>query len=132
MMKKDCFELIKTALYDAEVPVSEILSEEEIDELIEFCNREQELIALRADKARALREKKKAATPDPMIDTVYSVMTAEPQSLDELLVKILAKDKEATRNKIALKALELSKAGRVVRSTVKKDDGHERVMYCLA
>ena len=95
---------------------------------------EKELAAM--DKRAAADKKRreaKAAESDEMTETVFSVMTDEPMSAEEILEK---SGLDIPKSKLIPKLTKLVKAERIVKSTkrYKNDEGKsaEKTMYARA
>ena len=108
MTKKEMYNFIKTAMADN-------------DEVVAFCDNELALLARKAASAKKAPKK-----PDAYIETVFGVLTAEPQTIDAI-----ANAAEISNAKCTPRLNKLVADGKVVKGTVKVGKS-SKVTYALA
>ena len=104
------------------------------EDLIAYCEGEIEALAKKAAKSKETAAKKKAE--DPLLGIVQEALTAEPQTIADIAVKVAEIDADATTSKIQYRLKVLVDNGVVVKSdvTVADNDGKKRTVkaYALA
>jgi glycerol-3-phosphate responsive antiterminator len=108
MTKKEMYGFIKTALNDN-------------PDVVAFCDKEIALLAKKAASAKKAPKK-----PDVLMDTVYGVLTTDPQFIDDIASAAGISNAKATYRLNAL-----CKTGAVVQGTAKVDKSTKKT-YALA
>ena len=98
------------------------------EEMIKFIDHQVELIASKAEKAKAKAATKKAEA-DEMEQAVAAVLTAELQTVDEIVAQV--EGEEVTRAKVVARLKRLVDAEVAVKDSVKIEKS-KRVAYRLA
>ena len=98
------------------------------EEMIKFIDHQIELIADKAAKAKAKAATKKAEA-DEMEQAVAAVLTAELQTVDEIVAQV--EGEEVTRAKVVARLKKLVEAGVAAKDSVKVEKS-KRVAYRLA
>lgn len=98
------------------------------EEMIKFIDHQVELIASKAEKAKAKAATKKAEA-DEMEQAVAAVLTAELQTVDEIVAQV--EGEEVTRAKVVARLKKLVEAGVAAKDSVKVEKS-KRVAYRLA
>ena len=102
-------------------------------EFVEYC--ENELVKLDKKNAKAReRAAEKRAIGDELQASVLTVITADPQTRDDILVAVVEAtgDEELTVGKIQSKLNNLVEAGSVSKCKVKTEDGKTKTAYTIA
>lgn len=115
MTKKDWFEVIKG--------IVEASDNENAAGAVEFIDKQMELLAAKAEKAKE-RAAKTKAEGDEMRAAVQAVLTEELQTIDEITAQV--EGEEITKAKVTARLTQLVKAGLVEKETIK--DGSRKVM----
>ena len=119
--KTEMFEGIKATLTDN-------FEIDEVQEYVEFLDKEIAAIAARAEKEKARRAAKKAEG-DELKDAVKGVIGAEPTTADEIAEKLIEEFPEVTKAKVTYRASALVKDGEIFKVTIKTEDGKKAVAY---
>lgn len=98
------------------------------EEMIKFIDHQVELIASKAEKAKAKAATKKAEA-DEMEQAVAAVLTAELQTVDEIVAQV--EGEEVTKAKVVARLKRLVDAGVAEKDSVKVEKS-KRVAYRLA
>lgn len=125
MTKKEYYEILKEIVKgdaDSEVTVEQ-------SELLDFLDKQIDIINTKAEKAKA-RAAEKKAEGDALRDAVQAVLTDEPQTIDEIVEKVNFED--ATKAKITARLTALCKAGIAEKQDVKTEDNRTLKAYNLA
>ena len=118
--KAEYFGMIKDVVADSGV--------ENAKELIDFIDRQVELIASKAEKAKA-RAAKQKAEGDELRDAVQAVLTGEFQVIDEIVAQVDFED--VTKAKVTARLTQLVNAGIAVKEQ-QKVDSRKVMAYKLA
>lgn len=118
--KAEYFGMIKNVVADSGV--------ENAKELIDFIDRQVELIASKAEKAKA-RAAKQKAEGDELRDAVQAVLTGEFQVIDEIVAQVDFED--VTKAKVTARLTQLVNAGIAVKEQ-QKVDSRKVMAYKLA
>lgn len=97
-------------------------------DLVEFIDKQIEVLKNRK-KAAAARAEKKKAESDALTDEIYETLTEELVTVDAIVEAI--GNEEVTRNKVTARLGKLVKAGSVVKEAIKVD-GNRRMAYRVA
>lgn len=119
------------AMYFAELRemvVAAVEDEALRDELVDFIDKQVEVLEKRK-VAAAERAEKKRLESDAMTDAILAEIGADPITVDEIVAAL--DDEEVTRNKVTARLGKLVKAGTVVKEAVKVEGG-KRMAYRLA
>ena len=108
MTKKDFYNMIKDAMSDNA-------------DVVAFCDHEIELLSKKAAKAKAAPKK-----VDTLVDSVYDVLTSEPQTIEAIATSLGISNAKATPRLNKLVA-----DGRAVKGTIKVEKA-KRTVYSLA
>ncbi|MBO7691664.1 MAG: hypothetical protein J6T10_03410 [Methanobrevibacter sp.] len=119
--KTEMFEGIKATLTDN-------FEIDEVQEYVEFLDKEIAAIAARAEKEKARRAVKKAEG-DELKDAVKGAIGAEPATADEIAEKLIEEFPEVTKAKVTYRASALVKDGEIFKVTIKTEDGKKAVAY---
>lgn len=119
--KTEMFEGIKATLTDN-------FEIDEVQEYVEFLDKEIAAIAARAEKEKARRAAKKAEG-DELKDAVKGAIGAEPTTADEIAEKLIEEFPEVTKAKVTYRASALVKDGEIFKVTIKTEDGKKAVAY---
>lgn len=125
MTKKEYYEILKEIVRgdaDSEVTVEQ-------SELLDFLDKQIDIINTKAEKAKA-RAAEKKAEGDALRDAVQVVLTDEPQTIDEIVEKVDFED--ATKAKITARLTALCKTGIAEKQDVKTEDNRTLKAYNLA
>ena len=107
------------AMYFAEVKaIVEASGAENTAELVEFLDHQVELLASKAEKAKA-RQAAKKTEGDELRAVVESILTKEAQTIDAITAQIEGED--VTRAKVTARLTQLVKAGVAVKETMTED-----------
>ena len=120
--KREYFEEIKAIVEATEV--------ENKTDIVEFIDKQLELLASRAEKAKERAEKKKDAG-DTIRAAVLAVVTEDLQTADEIAAQVEVEGEEITKAKVVARLTQLVKAELIVKDTVKVD-ARKLVAYKLA
>ena len=105
------------------------------DVLVEYAEKRLAQLDKRTASAKVRAEKKRAES-DELTETVFSLLSDEPQNRDMLVAKLAELGIESTPNKVTARLTKLVKAERVTREKGKivGEDGktHETTLYVLA
>ena len=109
-----------------------IIMEEMADnaDVVAYCENELVLLENKKVKARE-RQDKKRAEGDELQGMIEGLLTAEPQTRDEILAKFENEDGELTVGKIQAKLNNLVKFGKASKTDVKTEDGKKRTGYTV-
>lgn len=118
--KKEWYAEIKKIVEAAET--------ENKDAIVEFIDNQVKLLESKAAKAQENAAKKKA-DGDALRETVYSVLTDEFQTIDQVTAQVDGED--VTKAKVTARLTQLVKAEMAVKDTVKTDDGRKVTAYKL-
>ena len=120
MTKAMMFEAVKEIVTASDV--------EEKAELVEFIDKQVEMLAAKAEKAKERAEKKRTES-DELRATVHGILTGEFQTTDAIVAKIGVAD--ITKAKVTARLTQLINAGIAEKKQIK--DGSRKVMaYKLA
>lgn len=98
------------------------------DEAIEFINKQLELIASKAEKARE-RAAKTKAEGDELREVVRAVLTDEFQTIDDIVAQVA--EEGVTKAKVTARLTQLVKAEMAEKDQIKADDGRKVMAYRL-
>ena len=121
MTKKDWFEVIKG--------IVEASDNENAAGAVKFIDKQMELLAAKAEKAKE-RAAKTKAEGDEMRAAVQAVLTEELQTIDEITAQV--EGEEITKAKVTARLTQLVKAEVATKDTVKTEDGRKVTAYKLA
>jgi hypothetical protein len=101
------------------------------DDVLDFIDRQVELLDKRAAASKERAAKKRAAS-DELTELIYTMIFEAEDFItaDEIVEKI--GDEEVTKNKVTARVSKLVKAGRVAKEQVKLEDGKKRMAYKVA
>lgn len=119
--KTEMFEGIKATLTDN-------FEIDEVQEYVEFLDKEIAAIAARAEKEKARRAAKKAEG-DELKDAVKGAIGAEPKTADEIAFALSDDFEDITKAKVTYRASALVKDGEIFKVTIKTEDGKKAVAY---
>ena len=100
-------------------------------EFVEYCENELAKLDKKNIKAKE-RAAAKRAEGDELQASVLTVITADPQTRDDILVALNDESGELTVHKIQAKLNNLVEAGKVAKCKVKTEDGKTKTAYTLA
>ena len=120
--------ITKTQMFEAIKAVIEASEAPEKEEMVVFIEHQVELIANKAEKAKAKAATKKVEA-DEMEQAVAAVLTAELQTVDEIVAQV--EGEEVTRAKVVARLKKLVEAGVAAKDSVKVEKS-KRVAYRLA
>ena len=120
MTKAMWFEKIKA--------VVEASDYERKDEAVEFIDKQLELIASKAEKARE-RAAKTKAEGDELREVVRAVLTNEFQTIDDIVAQVA--EEGVTKAKVTARLTQLVKAEMAEKDQIKADDGRKVMAYRL-
>ena len=118
--KRDYYEMLKEIVVNANV--------EGATELVEFIDKQVELIDTKAEKAKA-RNAEKKANGDELREVVQSVLTDEFQTIDAIVAQI--EGEEITKAKVTARLTSLVNNGIAEKADVKDDEGRKLKAYKL-
>ena len=118
--KRDYYEMLKNIVVEANV--------EGATELVEFIDKQVELIDSKAEKAKA-RNAEKKANGDELREVVQSVLTEEFQTIDAIVAQI--EGEEITKAKVTARLTALVNNGIAEKTDVKDDEGRKLKAYRL-
>lgn len=121
MTKKDWFEVIKG--------IVEASDNENAAGAVEFIDKQMELLAAKAEKAKE-RAAKTKAEGDEMRAAVQAALTEELQTIDEITAQV--EGEEITKAKVTARLTQLVKAEVATKDTVKTENGRKVTAYKLA
>lgn len=98
------------------------------DEAAEFIDKQLELIASKAEKARE-RAAKTKAEGDELREAVKAVLTDEFQTIDDIVAQVA--EEGVTKAKVTARLTQLVKAEMAEKDQVKADDGRKVMAYRL-
>ena len=116
MTKKDWFEVIKG--------IVEASDNENAAGAVEFIDKQMELLAAKAEKAKTKAE------GDEIRAAVQAVLTEELQTIDEITAQV--EGEEITKAKVTARLTQLVKAEVATKDTVKTADNRKVTAYKLA
>jgi hypothetical protein len=127
--KREMFEAIKTGATTGEWTISDV-------ELVEFCDKEIELLDKKSAKAKEAAAKRKTEG-DALSAVVKAALTDELQTIATITEKVVETDAEATVHKVQYRLSQLEKNGAAVKAkiSVGGEDGEKKrevVAYKLA
>lgn len=96
-------------------------------DLVDFCDKQIDQLTRKSEKAAERAAKN--AEPDTLIDEVLAVIPTEPCHLEDIMMKLPV---GTSQPKVINRIGKLVKSGKVVKESVKDDEGHRKVTYCLA
>ena len=115
MTNKEMFEQIKTKLTD--------------EEEIAFIETQIAALDRKAAKAKE-RAALKKAEGDELRETIFNVLTKEPQTIAQIIAAVGNED--LTPAKVSSRLKQLVDLEKVTREKVKNENGDDRMAYCLA
>ena len=98
------------------------------DEAVEFIDKQLELIASKAEKARE-RAAKTKAEGDELREAVRAVLTDEFQTIDDIVAQVA--EEGVTKAKVTARLTQLVKAEMAEKDQIKADDGRKVMAYRL-
>ena len=98
------------------------------DEAVEFIDKQLELIASKAEKARE-RAAKTKAEGDELREVVRAVLTDEFQTIDDIVAQVA--EEGVTKAKVTARLTQLVKAEMAEKDQIKADDGRKVMVYRL-
>ena len=98
------------------------------DEAAEFIDKQLELIASKAEKARE-RAAKTKAEGDELREAVRAVLTDEFQTIDDIVAQVA--EEGVTKAKVTARLTQLVKAEMAEKDQIKADDGRKVMAYRL-
>lgn len=101
---------------------------EKKDEAAEFIDKQLELIASKAEKARE-RAAKTKAEGDELREAVRAVLTEEFQTIDDIVAQVA--EEGVTKAKVTARLTQLVKAEMAEKDQIKADDGRKVMAYRL-
>ena len=118
------------AMYFAELRemVENWVDKEDQADLLEFIDKQVEILEKRKEAA-ANRAAKKKAESDELTNAILAKINGELITVDEIVAAL--EDEEVTRNKVTARLGKLVKSGVVAKEPV-KIDGNKRMAYRLA
>ncbi len=119
--KTEMFEGIKATLTDN-------FDADEVQEYVEFLDKEIAAIKARAEKEKARRAAKKAEG-DELKDAVKGAIGADPITAGEIAEALAEDFPEVTKAKVTYRASALAKDGEVYKVQIKTEDGKKVVAY---
>jgi hypothetical protein len=120
----------KTMLFEElrEIVIDVVKDEEKQNELVDFIDKQIELLVKRK-AAAADRAAKKKEESDALTEEIFGLIGEDLVTVDEIVIAINRED--VTRNKVTARLGKLFKSGAIVKETVKVD-GNKRMAYKLA
>jgi DNA-binding transcriptional ArsR family regulator len=120
----------KTMLFEElrEIVIDVVKDEEKQNELVDFIDKQIELLVKRK-AAAADRAAKKKEESDALTEEILGLIGEDLVTVDEIVIAINRED--VTRNKVTARLGKLFKSGAIVKETVKVD-GNKRMAYKLA
>lgn len=101
---------------------------DEVQEYVEFLDKEIDTIKARAEKEKARRAAKKAEG-DELKDAVAEAIGAEPVTAQEIADALADEFPEVTKAKVTYRAGQLVKDGAIFKVQVKTEDNRKVVAY---
>lgn len=98
------------------------------DEAVEFIDKQLELIASKAEKARE-RAAKTKAEGDELREAVRAVLTDEFQTIDDIVAQVA--EEGVTKAKVTARLTQLVKTEMAEKDQIKADDGRKVMAYRL-
>lgn len=120
--------ITKTQMFEAIKAVIEASEAPEKEEMVVFIEHQVELIANKAEKAKAKAATKKAEG-DALRVAVQAALTEEAQLIDDITAQVEGED--VTRSKVTARLAQLVKAGIAVKEEIKVDKS-KKAAYRLA
>ena len=111
-----------------EMVMTVVTDEEKQDELVEFIDKQIEMLEKRKASA-AERAAKKKAESDALTDEIFALIGEDLITVDEIVAAL--DNEEVTRNKVTARLGKLVKAEKIVKESVKTEDGNKRMAYRL-
>lgn len=121
--------LTKRELYGITKEIVENSDTDEKDALIEFIDRQIEILDNKAAKSKERAAEKRAAG-DELRATIKSVLTNDYKTADEITA--LVDDEEVSKAKVIARLSQLVKLGEVEKTDVKTEDNRTVKAYRLA
>ena len=120
----------KTMLFEElrEIVIDVVKDEEKQNELVDFIDKQIELLVKRK-AAAADRAAKKKEESDALTEEILGLIGEDLVTVDEIVIAINRED--VTRNKVTARLGKLFKSGAIVKEIVKVD-GNKRMAYKLA
>jgi hypothetical protein len=118
--KKDYYETLKEIVANTKT--------EGASELINFINKQINLIEAKSEKAKA-RNAEKKANGDELRDVVQAILTDEFQTIDAIVAQI--EGEEITKAKVTARLTSLVNNGIAEKTDVKDDEGRKLKAYKL-
>ena len=115
LTKKEFYELIKEVVTKSDA--------EDKDNLIDFLDRQVEILENKAEKAKERAAEKRAAG-DELRGVIKTLLTSEYQTADEIVAKFV--DEDVTKAKV------VARLGQLVKTDIKTEDGRTVKAYRLA
>ena len=111
-----------------EMVMTVVTDEEKQNELVEFIDKQIEMLEKRKASA-AERAAKKKAESDALTDEIFALIGEDLITVDEIVAAL--DNEEVTRNKVTARLGKLVKAEKIVKESVKTEDGNKRMAYRL-
>lgn len=111
-----------------EMVMTVVTDEEKQNELVEFIDKQIEMLEKRKASA-ADRAAKKKAESDALTDEIFALIGEDLITVDEIVAAL--DNEEVTRNKVTARLGKLVKAEKIVKESVKTEDGNKRMAYRL-
>lgn len=121
--RKEMFNGIKATL-------AENFPAEDVQEYIDFIEKEIGAIDAKAAKEAERRAAKKAE-PDDLMDAVLEYLGEEPITAAEIADKLADRFPEVTRNKVTYRLAKAAKEGKAVKNEIKAE-GKKYIAYTIA
>lgn len=118
LTKKNLYDAIINLinLGEATVEIDDNTVEVSYDAIVEFCEKEKAALANKAAKAKENAAKKK--TEDALLNLVEAALTSEPQTIAEIVEKLVEADPDVTAAKVTSRLKTLVDNKVVVKSDV--------------
>lgn len=120
--------ITKTQMFEAIKAIIEASEAPEKEEMVAFIDHQVELIANKAEKAKAKAATKKAEG-DALRVAVQAALTEEAKLIDDITAQVEGED--VTRSKVTARLTQLVKAGIAVKEEIKIDKS-KKAAYRLA
>ena len=120
--------MTKTMWFEEIMAVVEESDYERKDEAVEFIDKQLELIASKAEKAKE-RAAKTKAEGDELRESVRAVLTEEFQTIDDIVAQVA--EEGVTKAKVTARLTQLVKTEMAEKDQVKADDGRKVMAYRL-
>ena len=119
--------ITKKDRYNAIIAILTGVDGDQIDELIEFCEHEIELLDKKSAKAKEAAAKRKTEG-DALSAVVKAALTDEFQTIADITEKVVETDAEATLHKVQYRLSQLEKNGAAVKAkiSVGGEDGEKK------